>query len=138
MSDKGSTHEIVEELSFFLEDTLSQLSPGLHIIIDVHVKRVLGKSLPRALVDEPRRVYDVLSEIMSESAIKVLESALVQMLRRIGVFVDPNLITNLKLNNNKAVIDAARRYVSQRRFTLTPRSSQQITSRKGNQGILYK
>jgi len=57
-------------LKTFLHKVLSDIAPGLVMMLESHVRLRLGKDLATSIIEEPNKVYEVLSKVIPEETFK--------------------------------------------------------------------
>ncbi|OYT47116.1 MAG: hypothetical protein B6U85_06025 [Desulfurococcales archaeon ex4484_42] len=105
MDEKG---DVKMALKIFLHRVLSDVAPGLVMMLESHVRLKLGKDLATSVIEEPNKVYEVLSKVMSEETLRILDKAIARyVFNKYHVRVDDSLLTELNKGSNKNLIRAA-------------------------------
>lgn len=95
-------------LKTFLHKVLSDIAPGLVMMLESHVRLRLGKDLATSIIEEPNKVYEVLSKVIPEETLRILDKAIARyVLNKYHIRVDDNLLTELNRGNSRNLIEAA-------------------------------
>jgi len=95
-------------LKMFLHKVLSDVAPGLIMMLESHIRLKLGKDLATSIIEEPSKVYEVLSKVMSEETLRILDRAIARyVFNKYHVRVDDSLLTELNKGSNRNLIRAA-------------------------------
>jgi len=105
MDERG---DVEMALKIFLHRVLSDVAPGLVMMLEFHVRLKLGKDLATSVIEEPNKVYEVLSKVISEETLCILDKAIARyVFNKYHVRVDDSLLTELNKGSNKNLIRAA-------------------------------
>jgi len=104
----GERGDVEIALKIFLHKVLPDVAPGLVMMLESHVRLKLGKDLATSVIEEPNKVYEVLSKVMSEETLRRLDKAIARyVFNKYHVRVDDCLLTKLNKGSNKNLIRVA-------------------------------
>ncbi|MCD6085052.1 MAG: hypothetical protein J7J20_05880 [Desulfurococcales archaeon] len=110
MSGEERKNEVRVALRIFFQEVLSKIVPGLHVMLEFHVRNELGKGLISSIIEEPSKVFNALVKVTSGEGLRALDYALTRYITRVyRVKTDGYLLTELGRGNNKPLIDVAQK-----------------------------